>query len=100
MLADYLGDDEKGRGYIALMRRAADHGIYDRIVRWGTSPRPEATTVAVVRMLLPSTDRMQMANILGMSLESLEERLALVLPRGVRDYARTLSCRLPHWHRF
>ena len=26
-LTDYLGDEEKGRGYDSLMRRAADHRV-------------------------------------------------------------------------
>ncbi|WP_317135249.1 hypothetical protein [Nguyenibacter vanlangensis] len=99
LLADYLGDGEQDRGYAALMRRAADHGIYDRVARWRTSPNPDATTVAVVRTLLPATDRMHMADILALSVDSLEQQLTVALLKAVREHARTLSCRLPRWHR-
>ncbi|MBB2165184.1 hypothetical protein HLH26_11690 [Gluconacetobacter sp. 1b LMG 1731] len=99
LLADYLGDQEKDQGYDVLMRRAADHRIYDRISRWRTASYPEVTTVAVVRKLLPVADRTHMAKTLGMSLGDLENQLTLALPKGVRDHARTLSCRLPRWQR-
>lgn len=92
-------DQEKDQGYDVLMRRAADHRIYDRISRWRTASYPEVTTVAVVRKLLPVADRTHMAKTLGMSLGDLENQLTLALPKGVRDHARTLSCRLPRWQR-
>ena len=65
LLADYLGDQEKNQGYNGLMRRAADHRIYDRVSRWRTAPEPKATTVAVVRKLLPVADRTHMAKALA-----------------------------------
>lgn len=99
LLADYLGNEEKGRGYAGLMRRAADHRLYDRVSRWRTAPNPETTAVAVVRKLLPMVDRTRMANILGMSLENLEVQLTAALPKAVREHARTVSCHLPRWHR-
>ncbi|MFT8809613.1 hypothetical protein [Gluconobacter sp.] len=99
LLTDYLGDEEKGRGYDSLMRRAADHRVYDRVSRWRTESDPEPTTVAVVRKLLPVADRTHMAKTLGMSLGALENQPTSALPKAVRDHARTLSCRLPRWHR-
>lgn len=99
LLADYLGDQEKNQGYDGLMRRAADHRIYDRVSRWRTASDPEATTVAVVRKLLPVADRTHVAEALGWSLGDLENQLTSALPKAVRDHGRILSCRLPRWHR-
>ncbi|MQS00131.1 hypothetical protein [Gluconobacter aidae] len=99
LLAYYLCDEGKDCGYDGLMRRAADHRIYDRVSRWRTASDPESTTVAVVRKLLPVADRTHMAKALGWSLGALENQLTSALPKAVRDHARTLSCRLPRWHR-
>lgn len=44
LLAYYLSYEEKDRGYSGLMRRAADHQIYERVSRWRTASDPEATT--------------------------------------------------------
>ncbi|AQT05787.1 hypothetical protein [Acetobacter persici] len=79
LLTDYLGDEEKGRGYDGLMRRAADHRVYDRVSRWRTASDPEPTTVAVVRKLLPVADRTHMAKALGWSLGALETQLTPAL---------------------
>ena len=65
LLAHYLSYEEKDRGYGGLMHRAADHLIYHLVSRWRTAPDPEATTVAVVRKLLPVADRTHMAKALG-----------------------------------
>ncbi|WP_225198915.1 MULTISPECIES: hypothetical protein [Gluconobacter] len=79
LLTDYLGDEEKDRGYDGLMRRAADHRVYDRVSRWRTASDPEPTTVAVVRKLLPVADRTHMAKALGWSLGALETQLTPAL---------------------
>ncbi|GBQ88970.1 hypothetical protein AA13595_2524 [Gluconacetobacter johannae DSM 13595] len=82
----FLSDTGPARGYVFLMRQAADTGLYDVVRRWSQTGHPEPTDVTTVLQLLPPDMLAEIARKTALPREEVVARLSEELPIAVRQH--------------
>ncbi|GBQ26084.1 hypothetical protein HLH34_08845 [Gluconacetobacter azotocaptans] len=82
----FLSDTAPERGYVFLMRQAADTGLYDVVRRWSQTGNPEPTDAATVLSLMPPDMLAEISRKTALQRDEVVTRLSEELPVAVRQH--------------